>query len=133
MRRPGSADCTRGMCRCNRSDRERHESPTAAPRSTTSTSTPRRRRQAATASPAGPAPTTSTSASIGPPAGTLVEPGGSGCPECPVEAVEDQVQAVLELVPVVVAGPQDVFDGQLGEVRELTGGHPREHLPSDLL
>jgi NADPH:quinone reductase-like Zn-dependent oxidoreductase len=39
----------------------------------------------------------------------------------PLEAVEDQVEPEGELVAVVVAGLQDVLDGQLGEVGVLVG------------
>src|SRR5215210_7108736 len=76
MRMPGSADCTRGVCRCSRSYRPRQESPTAEPLSTSRASTPFRRRVAATARPAGPAPTTSTGVStLAPTAPTLPHPG----------------------------------------------------------
>ena len=34
-----------------------------------------------------------------------------------LEPVEDQIEPQLELVRVVVAGPQDVLDGHLREVR----------------
>ena len=40
----------------------------------------------------------------------------------PFEAVEDQVEPERELVAVVVAGLQDVFEGQFGEMRVLVGG-----------
>jgi hypothetical protein len=42
-------------------------------------------------------------------------------PAGPVEAVEDQVEPERVLVPVLVAGPQDVLPGDLGQVRELVG------------
>ena len=82
---PGRPDWMRGVWRCSRSYRPRHESPTAAPSSTTSGSTPRRRRHAATARPAGPAPTTSTFVSMAPPGRTLAAVGvARGLPRLPV-------------------------------------------------
>ena len=44
----------------------------------------------------------------------------------PLEAVEDEVEPELVLVAVVVAGLEDVLDGQLGEVRVLVGGNLRQ-------
>ena len=44
-----------------------------------------------------------------------------------LEAVEDQVDAEPELVAVVVAGLEDVPDGELGEVGELVRRHLRHH------
>ena len=38
-----------------------------------------------------------------------------------LEAVEDQVEPEFELIAVVVAGLQDVLEGQLGEVGVLAG------------
>src|SRR5215470_3383746 len=52
--------------------------------------------------------------------------------EKPVEAVENQVEADLELVAVGVAGLQDVAGGHLHEVRVLTGGHLTGDLPGNL-
>jgi hypothetical protein len=46
-----------------------------------------------------------------------------------LEGVEDQVEAGVELVALVVAGLQDVPGGELGEVGVLAGGH----LAGDLL
>ena len=43
-------------------------------------------------------------------------PGGAGAAGCPLEGVEDQAGADPEPVSVVVAGLEDVPDGQLGEV-----------------
>jgi hypothetical protein len=42
--------------------------------------------------------------------------------ETALDAVEDQIEPVLELVRVVVAGLTDVLDDRLGEVGILTGG-----------
>ena len=47
---------------------------------------------------------------------------GSGLGQVLLEAVEDEVEAELVLVAVVVAGLEDVLDGQLGEARVLLGG-----------
>src|SRR5690242_17059298 len=44
-----------------------------------------------------------------------------------VEAVEDEVEPVLVLAAVVVAGPEHVLEGELGQVRVLLGGELREH------
>ena len=41
---------------------------------------------------------------------------------CALQAVEDQVEAELELVAKVVAGLQDVLDGECREVRVFGGG-----------
>ena len=43
------------------------------------------------------------------------------------EAVEDQVEPERELVAIVVAGLEDVLDGELGEVGVLVGGDLRHH------
>src|SRR5258708_11828909 len=43
------------------------------------------------------------------------------------EAVEDQVDPELVLIAVVVAGLEDVLDSELGEVRVLVSGEPRQH------
>src|ERR1022692_3989304 len=52
----------------------------------------------------------------------------SGCGANPrLEAVEDQVEPERELVAVVVAGLEDVLDGELGEVGVLVRGHLRHH------
>jgi hypothetical protein len=48
------------------------------------------------------------------------------------KAVEDQVEPVLEFVGVVVAGLEDVLDGQLGEVGVLAGGELRHDCLRDL-
>jgi len=45
------------------------------------------------------------------------------------QAVEDQVEPELELATVVVAGLQDMLDGQLGEVGVFVGGEPRHDRP----
>jgi len=39
--------------------------------------------------------------------------------KCPFEAIQDEVQPELALAAVVVAGPQDVLEGELGEMRVL--------------
>jgi hypothetical protein len=55
-----------------------------------------------------------------------VEVGGVSHGEKPLEAVEDQIEPELELVPVVVARLEDVLGRQLGEVRVfLEGNRPR--------
>src|SRR5215472_914870 len=56
----------------------------------------------------------------------------SGTPGRPSEAVEDQGEADLELVPEAVAGLEDVVDGQLGEVRVLVRGELAEDVLRDL-
>ncbi|MGO9188962.1 MAG: hypothetical protein ACLP8X_10945, partial [Streptosporangiaceae bacterium] len=43
------------------------------------------------------------------------------------EAVEDQVEAELVLVAIVVAGLQHVRERELGEVGVLVSGEAREH------
>ena len=50
----------------------------------------------------------------------------------PSEAIEDQVQPERELVAVVVAGPKDVLDGELGEVGELIGRDPVSYTHLDV-
>ena len=47
--------------------------------------------------------------------------GWAGVPG-PFEAVEDQVEPEFELIAAVVAGLQDVLEGQLGDVGVLVGG-----------
>ena len=46
------------------------------------------------------------------------------CPELARDSVEDQIEPEFELVAVVVAGLEDVLEGQLGEVGVLVGGEP---------
>jgi hypothetical protein len=51
--------------------------------------------------------------------------GGPSGTERPLETVEKQVEPELELVAVVVAGPERVLERQLGEVRVLVDGELR--------
>src|SRR5260221_1376121 len=43
------------------------------------------------------------------------------------EAIEDQIEPEPVLVAVVVAGREDVLERELGEVRVLVSGEPRQH------
>ena len=45
----------------------------------------------------------------------------------PFEAVEDQVEAELVLVAIVVTGLHHMLEGELGEVGVLVSGEAREH------
>jgi hypothetical protein len=51
----------------------------------------------------------------------------SGRAQGSVEAVEDEVEPVLVLAAVVVAGLEHVLEGELGEIRVLIGGELRQH------
>src|SRR3954453_11928862 len=53
-------------------------------------------------------------------------PSRPDAPEGAVEAVEEEVESELELLPVVVAGSHDVLRGELGEVRVLVDREARE-------
>ncbi len=53
------------------------------------------------------------------------QPASGRVPD-PLEPVEDQIDPELELVRVVVAEPQDVLDGHLGEVGVRVGGELTE-------
>src|SRR5881409_3178020 len=54
---------------------------------------------------------------------SAVSASGAG----PLKPVEDQVEAILELVPVVVAGLHDVLSEELDEVGVLIDGERLEH------
>ena len=52
-----------------------------------------------------------------------MNPGSLPRGEDPLQAVEDQVEAEQVLVAVVVAGLEDVLDGDLGEVEYSEAGN----------
>ena len=60
-----------------------------------------------------------------PPPGRDVRP--SDWTSRPLEAIEDHIEAVLELVRVVVAGLHGVLGDEVGQVLVLTGREGREH------